>query len=230
MSTGSENENAASRLGNRKVSWAVVNGTVLVVLAFVLLFTGYIEGGAFVSLLTLALLVGLLTLFGDRIYQVTLFGSEIRLRRIEQDAAVAIQELRRSRIDNYRTALRLSTKHGGRSTAQGYRDERAEPLIGVVNMIGDAELTDALAQDIIDACIDVEACLTEKLAQFGKNLPETTEGVRMQSSDALPSSEQILAMHDHAAATSIAEESDDIAAVEDLRELIRLRHKAQLYV
>lgn len=214
MSAGSEDENIAVTRGRSKAMWAILNASVLVVLAFALLFTGHIEGGAFVSLLTLALLVGLLTLFGDRIYQVSLFGSEIRLRRIEQDAAVAIRELRRSRIDAYRTSLHLSSPAGGRPATQGNHERPAEALIEVVRMIHDAELTGELANEIVAACRKAEARLSEGLGRHGA-----------------PGREGVLARHDSVSTTeAVAGEDDTHGAAGDLRELVRLRQQAELHL
>lgn len=225
MDTGNKSKNAEGN--GRKVQWAVLNGTVLVVLAFVLLFTGYLEGGAFVSLLTLALLVGLLTLFGDRIYQVSLFGSEIRLRRIEQDAAQAIGELHRSRIDNYRTSLRLSASHAAMPESRT-DNGRTELVIDVVRMIHDAELTTALAQEIVDACRSAEVSLTQRLALSDASV----QGVRdLSTRESLPSSERLLALYEGRQADGSGEERVETGrALDDLRELVRLRHQAQLYL
>lgn len=228
MSKEDESGKETRWLDRYRTPWAVLNGALLAGLAFVLLFTGYIEGGAFVSLLMLALLVGLLTLFGDRVYQVTLFGSEIRLRKIEQDADIALQALHQSRIDNYRMSLRLTVKHGNSAGTGDDRDERAELLIDVLHMIREAELTPELAQDIIDACRTVEASLVERLGRSDASSPLAA---RASFQETLPYSERILALHDSGGAMEVKGKSGATSTMlEELRELVRLRHQAQLHV
>lgn len=222
-------DSSRTQIPNRRIPWAILNGTVLVVLAFVLLFTGYIEGGAFVSLLTLALLVGLLTLFGDRVYQVTLFGSEIRLRKIEEDASKAIDGLRQSRIDNYRISLRLGTLHGETIEETNRNGSGADILINVVHMIREAELTEVLAEDVIAGCRAVEAGLVDALV--GKDAASRIEAKAFFSSSKEPTtSESILAHYDQGDFASLSSKDPAFAdAVAKLRELVRLRQQAHLY-
>ncbi|MFD2189865.1 hypothetical protein [Pistricoccus aurantiacus] len=165
----------------------------LTALAFVFLFTGYLEGGAFVSMLTLAFGTGLVLLVWNRIEQFTLFGSEIKLRRLAHQAEDMLSGLDESRVDVYRTMLRLTD--GALETqspavkipAETFRvdaiqNKPTQALVGLLQSIERAELIDRLADDIADVADKAIERTTNSLKQRDEHFRQALDDARIENS------------------------------------------------
>ncbi|WP_156181406.1 hypothetical protein [Halomonas sp. PR-M31] len=118
---------------------------ILAGLAFFYLHSGRIEGGAFVSLLTLAFGVGLVTLIWPRVTHITILGSEIKLQRLTKEAETLVGELDAGKTDLYRTALSVM-KHSPQVQEDEGRvlGQHASTLVELLGNIEKARLLEAL--------------------------------------------------------------------------------------
>ncbi len=137
---------------------AILAFGVLAGLAFFYLHSGRIEGGAFVSLLTLAFGVGLVTLIWPRITHITILGSEIKLQRLTKEAETLVGELDAGKADLYRTALGVM-KHSVQNSGDGGRalGERSAILVELLGNIEQARLLEVLDEEalsVTDSVID----------------------------------------------------------------------------
>ncbi|MCG7600976.1 hypothetical protein MHM84_14420 [Halomonas sp. McH1-25] len=214
----SEHRNVASR-------WvtAVVSLTVIV-LAFWFFLSGRMEGGPFVSMLTLGLGLAGIARVWDRIEQFTLFGSEIKLRNLTKDAELMLSSLDGSRLALYRIALRLVKREsGGYSDLFDTRDGRGADAIALLREIEKASLIDQLSPEImttVDAIIkDAQTKLLEHPIFAQRDEPPTAD-------------EMVRIYNDHSISGPTAMRQDSSidghlpVAIEQLRLLLEYRQKA----
>ncbi|MGC3872398.1 hypothetical protein ACPF7Z_03885 [Halomonas sp. GXIMD04776] len=134
-------------------------------LAFFYLHNGRIEGGAFVSLLTLAFGVGLVTLIWHRITHITILGSEIKLQRLTKEAETLVGELDAGKADLYRTALRLMQQSSQVQEDEGRAlSERSATLIELLGSVEKARLLEVLNEEALSATDRVIDELTRNLS------------------------------------------------------------------
>ncbi|TDX24675.1 hypothetical protein DFO67_12164 [Modicisalibacter xianhensis] len=147
----------------RNAKPAIVRGAIGIVAAFIIslafcfFLTERMDGGPFVSMLTLGLGLAGITLVWERVEQFTLFGSEIKLRALTKDAEHLLSSLGTSRIALYRIALRLVKREsGGFDSVFDSRDDRSVDVIELLKEIEKADLIGELASEItatLDAII-----------------------------------------------------------------------------
>ncbi|WP_106477406.1 hypothetical protein [Phytohalomonas tamaricis] len=137
-------------LKRRTIAFGVAG--VLAVMGFILLFTGYMNGGAFVSMLTLAFGSGLFVLVWERVEKFTLFGNEIKLRRLSRDAENMLAGLEASKSELYATALRVALRtSSGSDVASEIYDERNDDVLHVLHQIENAGLLKRMSKDVLHA-------------------------------------------------------------------------------
>ena len=219
---------AGSESGQRRLA-AVLAFGVLAGLAFFYLHRGLIEGGAFVSLLTLAFGVGLVTLIWNRITHITILGSEIKLQRLTKEAQTLVGELDSGKADLYRTALRL-VQHAS-STAQDEDSEtlgaRGADLVELLGAIDRARLLEVLDGDALSAADRLIGDMSQTLLPAAES-SSVSRGEKTPAPD-IETLETRLAQHDiHRAGIKGAGVGKDDAparAVVALKALLRYRKR-----
>ncbi|SHE89192.1 hypothetical protein SAMN02745148_01346 [Modicisalibacter ilicicola DSM 19980] len=212
--------------GPRRLA-AVLAFGVLAGLAFFYLHRGLIEGGAFVSLLTLAFGVGLVTLIWNRITHITILGSEIKLQRLTQQAESLLGELDVGKADLYRTSLRL-VQHA--ATAQEEDTEtlgaRGADLVELLETIDRARLLEVLDGDALSATDRLIGDMSRALLPAAESSSTTEKEVSPPDIEALQAR---LARHDnHRVGIQGADVGKDDApdrAAAALRALLRYRRR-----
>ncbi|MDX5976213.1 hypothetical protein [Vreelandella alkaliphila] len=107
---------------HKRKTAALVALLLVTVLAIVLLVNGQLEVGAFVSLLGLSLLAGVVIALWGGFSELKIFGDGIRLKELTGGAERGIKSLEEGRVTVYRQMLTLTMcQHGGVS---GYYDKR----------------------------------------------------------------------------------------------------------
>lgn len=124
-----------------------------------MLFTGFFEGGAFVSMLTLGVVTGAVASKWPTVSQIEVFGSVIRLQRLSRDAEEIIQDLERSRIASYRLFLHTVLNLGASTEPTKKYNEYPEDKRGMIRI-------DVKEGDVIRHVLDEieSAGLQEELA------------------------------------------------------------------
>ncbi len=215
----------------RKITHYVTTRRVTAVVALAILFlafrfflSGRMEGGPFVSMLTLGLgLVGI-SLVWDRIEQFTLFGSEIKLRNLTKSAEHMLSNFSESRVSLYRIALRLVKQESGiPDDLLDSRDERSVDAIDLLKEIEKADLIEPLAPEItatLDVIID-------------KTHSKLLETPLFDRQGAAPGPDEILKLYDEHAFGNFATVLQEIPTdtrlsetIEQLRLMLEYRHKA----
>jgi hypothetical protein len=215
----------------RKISNYLTTRRIVAVVALVILFLAFrfflserMEGGPFVSMLTLGLGLLGVSLVWDRIEQFTLFGSEIKLRNLTKSAEHMLSSLGESRIALYRIALRLVRQESGvPDDLFDSRDARSFDAIDLLREIEKADLIEQLAPEItatLDVIIDKAHSKLLKAPLFNRQ-------------DVAPSPEEMLRLYDErtddSAVSSRQETLTDThlpEAIEQLRLMLEYRHKA----
>ncbi|WP_227369619.1 hypothetical protein [Halomonas sp. M20] len=211
---------------------AVAAFGVLAGLAFFYLHSGHIEGGAFVSLLTLAFGVGLVTLIWPRITHITILGSEIKLQRLTKEAETLVAELDSGKIDLYRTALGLM-KHSAQpqEDESGALGERSASLVELLGNIEKARLLEVLDEEALsttDRVIDELVCNVSDQAHLptdrhSASLISRAQAVIQQfdEGEAVNERQGILGVDGSDSSSEL------FKAVEDLKMLLRYRQRIQ---
>ncbi|SFU68557.1 hypothetical protein [Halomonas korlensis] len=214
--------NIAHYATTRRVT-AVVALAILF-LAFRFFLTERMEGGPFVSMLTLGLGLFGISLVWDRIEQFTLFGSEIKLRNLTKSAEHMLSNLSESRVSLYRIALRL-VKQESRvpDDLLDARDERSVDAIDLLKEIEKADLIEPLAPEII-ATLDVI---------IDKTHSRLLEAPLFDRQGAAPGPDELLKRYDEHAIGNFAAVRQETPTdtrlsetIEQLRIMLEYRHKA----
>ncbi|MBS9403766.1 hypothetical protein KG088_09000 [Halomonas sp. TRM85114] len=193
-------------------------------LAFRFFLTERMEGGPFVSMLTLGLGLLGISLVWDRVEQFTLFGSEIKLRNLTKSAEHMLSNLSESRVSLYRIALHLVKREaGGPDDLFDSRDERSVDALDLLREIDKADLIEPLASDItatLDVIID-------------KTHSRLLEAPLFERQGAAPGPDEILRLYDEHAIGNFTAVRQEIPTdtrlsetVEQLRLMLEYRHKA----
>ncbi|BBI61628.1 hypothetical protein HSBAA_29340 [Vreelandella sulfidaeris] len=95
---------------------------------------GLLGDGAFVSFVGLTLIVCTVILLWNRLSELSLLGSRVKLRDLTNSAEDAIKNLERGRINLYRTILGLKMRFSG-GLGRLYLDDRAEGFLDAVEVI-----------------------------------------------------------------------------------------------
>ncbi|MHB0774596.1 hypothetical protein [Halomonas sp. WWR20] len=232
-----DNEPGDTGLGSdeiRVLGWPIkrkhVAGTVtlsFMLLGVILLFTGYMEGGALVSMWTLALGTGAIVLVWNRIEQFTLFGSEIRLRRLTRDAESLMAGLDESRADLYRTALGLAQRMPDDSdNARQLFDSRTREVLPLLRRIENAGLLERLTDEALSATETLIESTRQKLLSPKSPLREAINGADSQSPEAIPAiyAEWLSEAGPANEHQAMAQHATLSHAIDELSELLRYRH------
>lgn len=193
-------------------------------LAFRFFLSERMEGGPFVSMLTLGLGLLGISLVWDRVEQFTLFGSEIKLRNLTKSAEHMLSNLSESRVSLYRIALRLVKQESGvPDDLFDSRDERSVDAIDLLKEIETADLIEALAPEIkatLDVIIDKTHSRLLEVPLFDRQ-------------GAAPNPGEMLRLYDEYSIGSFASARQEIPtdtrlseAIEQLRLMLEYRHKA----
>lgn len=142
-------DTALQRRAQRRMAGAFALSGLITTAAFWLLLTGRIEGGPFVSMLTLALATATLILLWERIAKIDFMGHKIELRDLARRAEKSIDELSESRTATLKTALALTGKRSG-GAADGESADDADTL-ALLDHIDRSGLTPALAEEVLEA-------------------------------------------------------------------------------
>nr|WP_298372399.1 hypothetical protein [uncultured Halomonas sp.] len=218
--------------GQRRPFFAIAAFSVLAGLAFFYLHSGRIEGGAFVSLLTLAFGVGLVTLIWHRITHITILGSEIKLQRLTKEAETLVGELDAGKADLYRTALSVMKHSPLLQEDEGEAlGERASTLVELLGNIEKAQLLKVLdaealstADKIIDELVrNMSDQADLPVEHHSKSLSSRAEAIIAQFEEDRSSDrpQGILGTNDNDLS------SKQVKAVDSLRYLLRYRHKIE---
>lgn len=140
-------ENPPEYRAGRRAAGAATALLVITAAAFWLLLTGHIEGGPFVSMLTLALATTALILLWERIGKINFMGNKIELRDLARRAEKGINELSESRAATLKTALSLT---GQRSSHHDGASDDADTL-ALLDHIDRSGLTPTLAEEVMAA-------------------------------------------------------------------------------
>lgn len=108
---------------------------------------GLLGDGAFVSFVGLTLIVCTVILLWNRLSELSLLGSRVKLRDLTNSAEDAIKNLERGRINLYRTILGLKMRFSG-GHGRMYLDDRAEGFLDAVEVIRHEGLFADLSPDI----------------------------------------------------------------------------------
>lgn len=231
---GQDDADLARSLSTKRRQYllAVLAFAVLAGLAFFYLHSGRIEGGAFVSMLTLAFGVGLVVLIWQRITHITILGSEIKLQRLTQEAETLVGELDTGKADLYRTALGVM-KHSAQTTEDEGRalSERSAILVELLGNIEKARLLEVLDDEALSA---TDRTIDELL----RNMSHQTQQPDAQSSASLTSrAEAVIEQLDEGAlihgrqgvrgGNGDALNSELTKTVEDLKTLLHYRRRIQ---
>lgn len=108
---------------------------------------GLLGDGAFVSFVGLTLIVCIVILLWNRLSELSLLGSRVKLRDLTNSAEDAIKNLERGRINLYRTILGLKMRFSG-GFGRLYLDDRAEGFLDAVEVIRQEGLFTDLSPDI----------------------------------------------------------------------------------
>lgn len=141
----------------QRIVGAVTASGFITATAFWLLLTGRLDGGPFVSMLTLALATASLILLWERVAKIDFMGHKIELRDLARRAEKRIGELDESRAATLRTALAVTGKRSGGSADRDVGDEAGDErrddadTLALLDHIDRAGLTPALADEVLKA-------------------------------------------------------------------------------
>lgn len=214
----------------RNITHYVTTRRVTAVVALAILFLAFrfflserMEGGPFVSMLTLGLGLFGISLVWDRIEQFTLFGSEIKLRNLTRSAEHMLSNLSESRVSLYRIALRLVKQESRGPDELDPRDERSVDAIDLLKEIEKADLIEPLAPEItatLDVIID-------------KTHSRLLEAPLFERQGAAPGPDKIIKLYDEHAIGNFTAVRQEIPTdtrlsetIEQLRLMLEYRHKA----
>ncbi|GAB2793796.1 hypothetical protein GCM10027040_20180 [Halomonas shantousis] len=210
----------------RKIAASLVTASFML-LGFVFLFTGYLEGGAFVSMLTLALGTGAIVLVWNRIEQFTLFGSEIKLHRLTRDAEKLLAGLDEGQVTLYRTALDLA-QQASRSVAPSHllHDSATSDVLTLLQAIERAGLLERLADEAFSATETAIQSRSERLLSRESPLHSAIREAGSQAPEDIP------AIYDRWLAEAngqptVAGHTVLDRSVAEIRELLRYKRKME---
>lgn len=216
----------------RRQVLAVLAFGVLAALAFFYLHSGRIEGGAFVSLLTLAFGVGLITLIWHRITHITILGSEIKLQRLTKEAETLVGELDSGKADLYRTALGVM-KHSAQVQGDEGRvlGERSAALVELLDNLEKAQLLQVLDEEALsttDRVIDELARNVSHQVDFPADLHSKSPSLRAEAMIKRFDEERSMNEPQGIRGTNDADPSSELVrTVDDLKILLRYRRRIQ---